>query len=400
MTKRIQKTEEEIDDILESQIGDIGSVNSDSINNDNEYLAKESVVDSEEISNSNSVTKDIGDLATEGVSNENEPHKPEKLKYYGHQYDRLNEELDKNAKAAGLTGIGDNIYKNAQIREGWMEVDRALLKDRNKFYPDDWKFMIKPATVEAIRYWSTINDSSANSVDDVFNEVLKSCLAISTPLGPIPWYNINNWDRFFFILLIREYTFINGDVKIEYTEDCVNCEAPVTFSLTSQSLLYDIPGEDVMSYFDVQSRTWNIVPSDFEVESGPEIISLYIPTVEKDINIKAWLISRLQENHNFKVDQVFIRFLPWICPKISKDLNIAKTQIRNADQTFKSWDMEMFAFMDEVLRNISVTPSMNLVVKCPSCGEEVTSPIRFQDGISSLFAINSKLRRTKKFGSK
>ena len=64
---------------------------------------------------------------------------------------------------------------------------------------------------------------------------------------------------------------------------------------------------------------------------------------------------------------------------------------------FKSWDTEMFSFMDDVLRNIIVMPSMNISAVCPSCGEVATSKIRFPNGISSLFNVVNK---HSKFGTK
>lgn len=302
------------------------------------------------------------------------------------------------ARSTGrFSGIGGNIYESGDFREGWIEVDRALLGERDKFYPEDWVFRIKPANVEAIKNWSTINEQSANSIDDVFNEILRSCLAIRTPLGNRPWHEINSWDRFFFVMLIREYTFKDGESKIEYTEDCPNCGEPVTFTLNSQALMYDMPDQDVLVYFDGATRVWSIPLTEYGIENGQELINLYVPTLEKDANIKMWLISKLQENRNFKVDQVFLKFLPWLVPKVSKDANIAKNQIRAAEMQFKSWDIEMFTFMDEVLRNIIITPGTNLLSICPACGEEVTSPIRFQHGISSLFNVQ---RKSRKFGKK
>ena len=82
-----------------------------------------------------------------------------------------------------LSRIGEKIGVNAEIREGWIDVDKALLGKRAEFYPEDWNFRIRPATVEAIRNWSNIDDENPNSVDDVFNEILKSCLAIIGPGG-------------------------------------------------------------------------------------------------------------------------------------------------------------------------------------------------------------------------
>lgn len=293
-----------------------------------------------------------------------------------------------------LTKVGEKIGQSIEVRDGWMDVDKRLLGQKAIFYPEEWQFKIRPATVETIRNWSTIDDENVNSVDDVFNEVLKYCLMIVTPTGPIPWGNIRSWDRFFFVLLVREYTFTQGEKAIEFSEDCPNCDNPVKFKLESQSLMYEFPDEEVMRHFSQEDQTWLINPNEYGVE-WPEPIVLYLPTLEKDANIKAWLIDRVQNKK--KVDSVFIKFLPWLAPKISKDLTIAQRQIREYEVKYKSWDSDMFSFMDEVINNITVIPNTNLVTTCPTCGEEVTAPITFQDGIRSLFDMAGG---RKKFGKK
>lgn len=299
-------------------------------------------------------------------------------------------------KRLGLSEVGENIHQKATIREGWIPVDRSLFGERNMFYPEDWNFSIRPATVEAIRNWSMIDGQNGNSIDEVFNEVLKSCLSIKDAYDrPIPWHNICSWDRFFFLLLVREYTMQDGEAQISYNEDCPECDMPVPFTLESGALLYDMPDEEVLNYYDQNNRTWVIDPTEYEVEGDP--ITLYLPTVEKDINIKAWMIRKLQENRNAKIDPVFIKFVSWMAPKISKDEEICKRQMKQYKVAFDSMDIDQFEFTDEVIKNIIVTPSTKLISKCPACGEEVTSDIKFPDGISSLFRHENKRR---KFGKK
>lgn len=303
-------------------------------------------------------------------------------------------DIDKKYEGKFGTKLGDNLYENAEAKEGWIMVDKSVLKDRAVFYPEDWQFKVRPATVEAIRNWSAIDDQNPNAIDDVFNEILKTCLAIQTAKGPIPCTNIRSWDRFFFLNLIREYTFVQGEHKMEYEDECPNCENPVKFTLHSSNLMYDMPDPEVMKYFDQETQTWNIDPEEFDV-NWPETITLYPPTIEKDWNIKQWLISRIQNKK--KVDNVFIKFLLWMAPKISKDETIAARQIKEYEMKYKSWDTEMFSFMNDVLNNISVTPLTKLESKCPVCGEEVTSDIQFPNGIRELFAVSGG---HKKFGKK
>ena len=294
-----------------------------------------------------------------------------------------------------ISKAGDNIFKNAEIREGWIPVDKQLMGLRAYFYPEDWQFRIRPATVEAIRNWSNLNEDNIVAMDDVFNEVLKSCVSIVSSEGLIPWGNINSWDRFYFLLLIREFTFVHGENALKYTEDCPECDNPVEFNLTSNALLYEYPDEDLIKYYNTDLRCWEIDPEEYDVHEEP--IRLFLPTLEKNNNIKAWLIDKYQGNPNKKFDQTFMRFLPWMSPKISKDLDIAKKQIRELENKYKSWDIEMFTFMDEVLKNISVEPKDKLVAKCGVCGEEMTAAIRFPRSVADLFHVQNKHR---KFGSK
>lgn len=289
--------------------------------------------------------------------------------------------------------LGEDIH-SSNFMDGWIDVDKKLLGDRAQFYPEDWQFRIRPATVEAIRNWSTIDDSNVSVVDDVFNEVIKSCVAIVSSNGPVPWGNIRSWDRFFFLLLVRKYTYVQGERKIEYEEDCPNCDNPVTYNLVSEALMYDMPDPEVMKYFVPEEQRWIIDPEEFELNMTQPII-FYLPTLEKDAAIKAWAINRYQEKK--KIDNVFVKFLSWMAPKISKDETIAARQIKEYEMRFKSWDADTFSFMNEVITNISVTPLSKLKLTCPICGEEVTSDVRFPNGISDLFAVSGG---HKKFGKK
>lgn len=291
--------------------------------------------------------------------------------------------------------IGANIYENADIRDGWQVVDRRLFGERDIYYPADWEFRIRPATVEAIRNWSTIDDEQPNTVDDVFNEIVKSCFSIKTPQGLLPWGNLRSWDRFFVLLLIRQYTFAMGESKIQYTEECPECDNDVQFVLDSTTLQYDLPDPEVMRYYDRETCTWMVDPVEYDVNG--DVVTLYLPTLEKDANIKAWIIDKLQKQPNKKLDSVFIKFLPWMANKISKNLDVASRQIKELEMKFKSFDTEMFTFMNDVITNIMVTPSTKLTTKCPTCGEEVTTNIRFPNGVSELLNVK---RTGKKFGKK
>lgn len=365
------------------------------------------VIDENELENAlESQIPEYKEPKKENVVEQQEPKPEEKKQNVGNlqvggtlsikpqSHDLSNEEKEKINERFGNVKLGDNINASNDYRDGWVDVNKNVLGERADFYPEDWQFRIRPATVEAIRNWSTIDDTNINVVDDVFNEVIKSCVSIMTPAGPLPWGNIRSWDRFFFLLLVREYTFVQGERKIEYEDDCINCDNPVKFNLTSNALMYEMPDPEVMKYFSKEEQRWVIDPEEYDLPFSQPII-FYLPTLEKDAAIKAWAIKRYQDNK--KVDTVFVKFLTWMAPKISKDETIATRQIKEYEMKFKSWDADTFSFMNDVINNITITPLSKLKTKCPICGEEVTSDVRFPNGVSDLFNVSSG---HKKFGKK
>ena len=83
--------------------------------------------------------------------------------------------------------------------------------------------------------------------------------------------------------------------------------------------------------------------------------------------------------------------------KPAKDMQVLDKQIEKLYKEYKSWSIEMYDFMEDVIRNITINPSENLRVTCPHCGQEATSTVQFPNGIKTLFKSETK---AKKFGSR
>ena len=104
-----------------------------------------------------------------------------------------------------------------------------------------------------------------------------------------------------------------------------------------------------------------------------------------------------QQQIGKKINSTFLRMLPWMLPKAPKDENAFERIVKDCKATYQSWDEEMFSFVDDVIRNITINPSEKLKLICPNCGEEVISGVRFPNGIKYLFSVQGG---HKKFGSK
>lgn len=330
----------------------------------------------------------------------NEPESFGKLQHIPGEQEKLNEEQEDSRKSfeemVSRKREGRVIDGAFDIRGGWVPIDRAELGFRSQFYPEGWEFRVKPATVEAIKNWSSIDEENVAVVNNVMNEIIKACVSIydnNTQMS-IPWDKINSWDRFWFILKVREYTFVKGEQALEFDDECDECGAPVHFVLTANSLFYEFPDESVVEkHWDAEPRYWDIDPKDYDVQYHK--VKFFVPTLQKDAAILRWLYSQNEAGKN--IDEVFIKFLPYMLERAPKDANILGRMIKDCHTEFRNWDTETFLFFDEVRRNITLNPTEKLITKCLNCGEEVHSSVRFPNGIKYLFAVQG---RHKKFGSK
>ena len=341
--------------------------------------------------NYNELESQIGDMGSE------ETLKGKRLKHvasYGGREELS--ESDKNSMESFLSRAknkGEEVREEIRIGDGWIPLNRDEMGIRSIFYPEAWEFYIKPATVNAIKNWTAIDEERPDQVHKMMNEIIKTSVKIEThDINPASWAKINSWDRFWFILKVREYTFTKGESKIEFEDSCSECGEDIIYNLNSSALFYEFPDEDLIDKYWVGGK-WEIDPNEYGVNHEP--ITLYTPTLGKDDAIIEWATARARNKQ--KIDETFLKFLVWMLPKQNQDPQMLDRQIQKIYNEYKGWSIEMFEFMDDVVNNITINPSEKLRMKCPNCSGEATSNVQFPNGIKVLFKTESKI---KKFGSR
>lgn len=337
----------------------------------------------------------IGDMGGES------PIDMGKLKYkasYGQKEDLTDsEQKEMDAFLARSRQHNEKRAEDAQVmvKDGWIPIDRDEMGDRSTYYPENWEFLIRPATVQAIKNWTAIDEERADVVNNVLNEIIKTCVKINTHDGTqASWNQIKSHDRFWFILKVREYTYAQGQSKVEFQDECSECNEEIDYNLTSAGLFYDFPDTDIVEKY-WKGDCWKIDPAEYDVY-GEQPITLYVPTLERDIAIIEWATVKIRSG--VKLDETFIQFLSWMLPpKFPKDMQLLDREINKIQKTYKRWSVDMFTFMTDVIKNININQSDKLRVKCPHCGMEATSTVQFPNGIKVLFEVATTV---KKFGSK
>lgn len=342
--------------------------------------------------NYDSLDEQIGDFGGDDATIGRLRHKSS----YGQQND-LSEEDQKKLDEFRSKSRKQNSNPNPdiQIKDGWIPINREEMGRRSNYYPESWEFFIRPATVQAIKNWTAIDEERADVVINVLNEIIKTCVKIDThDINPASWNQIKSWDRFWFILKVREYTYSQGQTKVEFQDECSECNEEIDYNLTSDSLFYEFPDEDLEEQY-WNGKCWEIDPSEYDV-FGEDVVKLYPPTIERDATIIDWATAKLRAGG--KVDENFVNFLSWLLPlKYSKDMQLLDREINKIYKTYKSWSIDMFTFMTDVIKNININQSDKLKVKCPHCGMEATSTVQFPNGIKVLFETKTNV---KKFGSR
>lgn len=336
----------------------------------------------------------IGDIGGESTSIGKLKHKAS----YGQKEDlTATEQNGMEEFLAKSRQASEQRKESVLVRDGWIPVDRSEMGLRSTYYPENWEFYIRPATVQAIKNWTAIDETREDNVINVLNEVMKSCVKIDThDIKPASWNQIKTWDRFWFLLKVREYTYAQGQSKVEFQDDCSECNEEINYTLTSAGLFYDFPDEDIVEKH-WMGDCWKIDPKEYDVDE--QVITLYPPTIEKETTILEWAKMKYRTSSgNWQIDESFITFLDWMLPpNHAKDMQMLDRQISQIQKTYKNWSIDMFTFMNDVIKNININQSDKLKVKCPYCGQEAISTVQFPNGIKVLFEVKTTAR---KFGSK
>jgi len=278
-------------------------------------------------------------------------------------------------KATHFQG-GDNEPSN--VPHGYIEIWPDAFPTRGMFYPAGTRFFVRAATVDAIRHFSTIDETSPFSVNEGLVDVIKMCLLVKTLGKPLTYKDIKDEDRIHIILAIREVTFAKGENRLAVKVEC-GCGTENEIEVRNSSFRRADLDEDVMRYYDEEGRRFV-----FKTKSFGDIIisppSIGIATVVTDY------VQRLgAEGKAKQIDKAFVRMLPFI---IHDYRTTDEKAIKRLHVDFLSWSKEKFQLMNNLIDKVKLGVKETLFSACANCGEEIATPITFPGGFKSLFIVS------------
>ena len=274
------------------------------------------------------------------------------------------------------------------IEIGWKNLPLPILPSKGLFYPEGTKIAIRPAETKEIRHFSTIDEDDLLDLNEKLNFIISKCSVINFPTSGVTSYkDLKQEDRFFLIMAIRDLTFLQGENRIILTPEtkCKDKSAcPVNSGIelrTGVLSSYDIDPR-VMKYYSPVTR--NFI---FHVRKIGKDISMTVPSIGVMDAVSEFAIDCGRKG--IEVGDDFIKIAPFI---FEEWRGLTSEKIMQKMRESDNWSKEEFSLYYQLCETIKIGTELDVNLKCPTCGAEVTAPITFPEGFKSLFVISDIFR--------
>ena len=261
---------------------------------------------------------------------------------------------------------------------GYLKIDVASLPTQGMFYPEGTEIRIRAARGEEIKHWSTMNDQDLNQlsqVDDILNYIIERCVSVKLP-GIIGgnWKDLKDVDRFYLLLAVREFTFLDGDnelmVPISEGKDI-----PVTKEMID---FIQIP-DDIMKHYSPEERCFV-----FKLKTG-RTIRMHIPSLGVTQWLKNYAQAKQQVREGFDTD--FILYAPML---ISDFRRLSQRAYEEMVAEAQGWNVQEWSLVSHVRDSLAAASEAKIKYTNDN-GQEVTIPLTFRGGLKALFTISDPL---------
>lgn len=283
----------------------------------------------------------------------------------------------------------ENKIDKRILQTGWKNLPLNLLPSKGIFYPKDSRIAIRPANVNEIRHFSSIDEEDQISISEKFNYILSRCAVIEfSERGIVDYDEIIQEDRFYIIMAIRDLTFIKGENRIMLVPHikCKNlsgCEFSDGFELRTGCLDFFHIDENIMKYYSYTNLRFEFILNGMEDNN---YIIMYIPTIKTRKIIDEFL-EKMTKEKKF-VDDAFKKILPYILPNNKRiTIDYIYQVFRKADE----WTKEEFSLYFVLSQKLKIGTKLNASIECPNCKDKLEARILFRNGIKSIFVISDIL---------
>ena len=299
------------------------------------------------------------------------------------QYKAMIEDNENNApveaeEPVDLGKVDMNKFKPQEAKEadfhlGYHSVSHAELPSGGMFYNEKSEISIRAAKVSEIRHFSTVDENNVLDIDEKLNNIIESCVRITSGAKRMSYRDILEEDRFYLVLAIRDLTFPEPESQLTVPYQDKKGGRHTAEVNKKYFQYFKIPAE-LDKYYDHESKSFKIETKSFGIiEMTPPSIGV-MQKMTKHIKDK-------QEKGEV-ADQSILQIIPYIRNDWRQYTD--KT-IFNFEMEVNGWSNKKYSLVYKLAEKLKVGIQPEMLV--PHEDDEVLVPIALRDGIKSLFIV-------------
>ncbi len=268
---------------------------------------------------------------------------------------------------------------------GWKPFPVEGLPSGGLFYPEGATVAIRPASVEEIRHFSTIDENDPLDLDDKLNMVVSKCIQVKFQDRHATWKDLKEEDRFCLVFAVRDLTFKNGENRLFLNIGCgMTCLGDGSFSEKIEMK------NDNFDYYNIDQKLMDHYNRDsmcFEI-NNPKVgqIKIHIPSLGVTTFIKNYIRDKIRKQEFY--DKTFLKVAPFLFPDW-RTLN--ETVYKKAEQDSYGWNSLRLSAIVKMAEMLRFGVKTKIVRQCTKCGAEVSAQLTFPGGVRSLFLYSDPL---------
>lgn len=271
----------------------------------------------------------------------------------------------------------DTFQRTVPIDSGYTGFINVLSEDlptKGRFYPTDFRILIRAATAGEIRHWSMTSDDNILQIDESMNYIISRCVKITGEEGQkYSWKDLKEIDRFYIILAIRDITFPEGnnDLKMQISEGN-------SVSIHKDHVNFVEFDEKLMKHYSQEDRCFVFKTKDHELK-------INLPSLGLTQWLKSYLMGKNEERVG--IDREFAVIAPFIIDDYRGLNDIKYSRLVNEYVSLGVFEHSLLAQIKDLITS-SISPTITYV---DEAGADQTAPLTFLGGFKSLFLIQDPL---------
>lgn len=269
---------------------------------------------------------------------------------------------------------------------GWKPLPKDALPSEGKFYSEERRIRVKPASFEVIKTYSMMDEEDQESVDNGVNEIISE----GCKVGGGDYRDLTITDKLHVFFSIRDFTMLNTKSKNEVTMKFVSRKTGEEKILDVNAKMfeyYDIK-EGLMKHYDKDAGCFII-----KGEGMDKSINVFVPTVGTVEIIKKYIShirSKMKFDNSAYLDKDFVVYAQYMIADW-RDVDDEFVYLDKLREDFKGFTPDELQIFTHAVGLLKVGIKPTIKVKFEK-GDVEVFPMTFRK-YKSLFFVSDKIGR-------